>query len=312
MKFFSLLLCMVFVLSCGGEPWSVRSKNTPQYPLTWTQVNQLKEQGKDVPKPALFTGARQPSPERDIAKRRDIAKSKVTMMYRQLTDDDSAVKAAPSMRPQLSTTGAMTPMRAELSAMRTAPAMKLQPLPPPARKFQPFSFIQANGSTQAIAILEIKNKAPRKVTKDEIEYLTNLIRSSLSSLPKQHFLVMTKENIETMIPQGKSIEDCMGSCEVETGRLLNAHWIITGEMIKFGKSMRITVKLHNSQSGNFVGSSSAKGSDIEDFEQSIQKLALDLLYKMLPKLKDHLDQYLTPSISDRINCLQSQYCTSNK
>ena len=176
--------------------------------------------------------------------------------------------------------------------------------------FSPFSFLKTVNQPKVIAILSITNKAKRKVTQNEIEYLTHLMRNYLSLLPKKNFLVMTQENIETMIPEGQSIEDCVGSCEVEIGRLLNAHWIITGEMIKFGKSLRVSIKIHNSISGTFIGSSSVKGKSIEELEIPIQNLSLEMMYKILPQLKAHLDQYLSQDPKVRMSCLQNKVCTS--
>ena len=94
-----------------------------------------------------------------------------------------------------------------------------------------------------IAVLELKNRAQSGVSQTELSYLTNEVRLIMSYLPKDQFLVMTKESMLMLIEPGKTLEDCVGECEVETGRLINADWIITGELLRFGSSIPISYRV---------------------------------------------------------------------
>lgn len=52
------------------------------------------------------------------------------------------------------------------------------------------------------------------------QYLTNVLREqAVKELPAaENYTIMTRENIQQMLPPGKAIEDCEGSCLVETGK----------------------------------------------------------------------------------------------
>ena len=54
------------------------------------------------------------------------------------------------------------------------------------------------------------------LTLQERQYLTDILRGqAVRELPaEQNWTIMTRENINVMLPPGKSIEDCEGSCRV--------------------------------------------------------------------------------------------------
>ena len=143
----------------------------------------------------------------------------------------------------------------------------------------------AYADVQRIAILELNNRAQQKISKSELNYLTNEIRLVISYLPKDQFLVMTKESMLTLLEPGKTLEDCVGQCEVETGRLLNADWIITGEILRFGSSLRVSLRLHDTQKGQFIKGVSLKGTTIESLETPLHIAALRLMYEIDPQFK---------------------------
>ena len=71
-------------------------------------------------------------------------------------------------------------------------------------------------SQKRIAVLDLKNTSQGKVSNEEVSYLSDEIRSMISRLPKSEYIVMTKESMEVMLPEGRSLEDCAGTCEVDT------------------------------------------------------------------------------------------------
>ena len=157
-----------------------------------------------------------------------------------------------------------------------------------------------------IAILELANRTRQQVSLEEIHYLTNEMRRVAGFLPADEFLVMTKESIEVLIDPDKSLEDCIGVCEVETGRLLGADWILTGEVIRFGKSLRVSVKLHETRSGQYLAGESLKGKAVEDLELPIQQSALKLVYQISPTLERQVRSQAGPEIAQQLECLKSR------
>ena len=166
-------------------------------------------------------------------------------------------------------------------------------------------FAQGKSKPKRIAILELANRTRQQVSLEEIHYLTNEMRRVAGFLPSDDFLVMTKESIEVLIDPDKSLEDCIGVCEVETGRLLGADWILTGEVIRFGKSLRVSVKLHDTKSGQYLAGESLKGKQVEDLELPIQQSTLKLIYQISPGLERQASSRVGPEIAKQLDCFKN-------
>ena len=93
-----------------------------------------------------------------------------------------------------------------------------------------------NKDTERVAVLNLKNNAGVKT--GEISYLTQVLRQAANLLPTEHYLVMTKNNITELLPPNVRLEDCQGACAIETGRNVGAHWVLVGEVVRFGSSLR--------------------------------------------------------------------------
>lgn len=53
---------------------------------------------------------------------------------------------------------------------------------------------------------------------------------------------MTRESTEMILQQfGKTLADCTGECEVETGRKLGADYVISGRITKVGTRLALTL-----------------------------------------------------------------------
>ena len=102
------------------------------------------------------------------------------------------------------------------------------------------------------------------------------MRKYARALP-QDFIMITRENIVAMLPPDVKLDECIGECEVETGRRIGAHWIVTGEVIRFGQSLRIALNLHHSASGDLRSSSIVRGDVVEELERPIQRATYELL-----------------------------------
>jgi hypothetical protein len=147
------------------------------------------------------------------------------------------------------------------------------------KKPKPLSIL----NKEKVAILELHNKAGLPV--DEVQYLTDLVRQAGGRLPSDRYLVLTQENINVLLPPGTEIEDCVGTCAVDTARRMGATWILTGELLKFGGSLRLSLKLHNARTAALKGSSQMKADQAKDLEGKIQGEAVALFAKMDPSLQ---------------------------
>lgn len=118
-----------------------------------------------------------------------------------------------------------------------------------------------------IAVLNVNNQA--KLKNEEIEHLTNIIRQNLATSMGKNYLVMTQENILTLLPENKKIEDCLNECEVDVGRNLGASLIVTGSILIFNKNYRLNIKVHETKEGALLASEISKGNNLDEVEESI-------------------------------------------
>ncbi len=144
---------------------------------------------------------------------------------------------------------------------------------------------------QRVAVLELKDQSNGMIKEEERIYLSNLIRQTVGLLPQDQYPVMTQENILTLLPEGKSLEDCLKDCEISIGRELGAHYIITGEVIRFGDALRLMLKLHESKSGTLKNSDSISGTQVEDLEKLLKAKTIGLFKDIIPNFQDLMSQF---------------------
>lgn len=113
------------------------------------------------------------------------------------------------------------------------------------------------------------------IGRSERLFLTDKLRESAKkALPAyMGYVIMTRENIQQMLPPGKSIEDCEGECLVETGKNINAHYIAQARVGKFGKNFTLTVEFYETMGNNLVGSFTARTPDADGLLEEIERQA---------------------------------------
>lgn len=135
--------------------------------------------------------------------------------------------------------------------------------------------------TKRVAVLDFTNRAD--LPQREVDYLTELVRTEARRmLPRDKYLIITKESIQQLLPPDKkNLSECVGECEVETGRMIGAQYLATGEVVKFGGQLRLTVRLYNVETGNLLESRKARGVKVLDLETPIERLST-VLFAVLP------------------------------
>lgn len=120
------------------------------------------------------------------------------------------------------------------------------------------------------------------LTLQEKQYLTDILRSqAVRILPaEQNWTIMTRENINVMLPPGKTIEDCEGSCLAETGRNIAADYVAQARISQFGSSYAISVELYETAGNKLVSSFNGRGETLEDVEKIIKTQAPNFFKKV--------------------------------
>lgn len=128
-------------------------------------------------------------------------------------------------------------------------------------------------SAAYVAVLETvaDPSVKEKVKRSERQFLTNMLRGeAIRQLPAEHYTIMTRENIEAMLPPGKTIEDCEGSCLVETGRNIAADYVCQAHVSSFGNALSLSVELYETAKNNLVATINERGANVDELEKIIK------------------------------------------
>lgn len=140
-------------------------------------------------------------------------------------------------------------------------------------RFIPLFFLLLTVSSHATFVGVLETMADNKddLTLSERQYLTNILREqAVRTLPVDSgYTIMTRENINMMLPPGKSIEDCEGSCLAETGKNIAADYVAQARVGRFGQSFSINVELYETATSKLVASFNGRGDDLVSLEQEI-------------------------------------------
>lgn len=134
-----------------------------------------------------------------------------------------------------------------------------------------------NSFATYVAVLETMSSSGALGLSERM-YLTDKLREIASrTLPAyMDYTIMTRENINAMLPPGKTIEECEGSCLAETGRNIAADFIAQGRIGMFGQQLTLTVELYETASNKLVGSFTARKPDAEDLIEDIEEKSPEL------------------------------------
>ncbi len=138
---------------------------------------------------------------------------------------------------------------------------------------------------QKVAVLEFHNYAG--LTDPEVMLVTDLVRgAAVTILPRTTYLVMTRESIFELLPPGRELTDCVGECEVESGRNIGADYIVSGELIRFGESqsLRLSLKLFDTETSQLLATRIAKAGTVEGLERPIEEASVSL-FRIIPMKK---------------------------
>jgi hypothetical protein len=135
-----------------------------------------------------------------------------------------------------------------------------------------------------LSVLELHNKLPpADRAAVDTAYLADRVRAEVLDAHLD-VKVMTRENMLTLLEaQGKKLEDCEGECEVETGRRLGSDYVVSGEVLRVGSQLKLSLKLHETKGGTLLGAVSASGVDIESLDAALPASVKRLTAAMQPQ-----------------------------
>jgi formylglycine-generating enzyme required for sulfatase activity len=143
-------------------------------------------------------------------------------------------------------------------------------------------YAEVNAEVKRVALLELRGA----LKDEERRYVSDLLRSTLAEALGERYQLLSRENFYALVPPKacEALERGEGGCEVEVGRMVNAHLVVSGALMKLGPLLSLRLKVHESQSGRLLG---------------LRELAaptLLTLRKRAPRLSWRLAELIDPSL----------------
>jgi hypothetical protein len=136
----------------------------------------------------------------------------------------------------------------------------------------------ALAETRSLAVLECRNKLlPQDRAAVDAGYLAGQVRTAaIESAPSLR--VITKENLIVLLQAtGRDLDSCEGECEVDTGRRIGADLVVSGELLKFGSSYKLDMRLHDTKEGRMLSGATASGATPDALDKNLPEAIARLL-----------------------------------
>ena len=146
------------------------------------------------------------------------------------------------------------------------------------------TFLASLAMATHVAVLETIADASVKdnVQLSDRQYLTNVLREqAVMELPvEQNFTIMTRENINAMLPPGKSIEECEGSCLAETGRNISADYVCQARIGSFDGAFTLSAELYETAGNKLVASFNGQGASVKELLEIVKEKSPNFFRKI--------------------------------
>ena len=133
-----------------------------------------------------------------------------------------------------------------------------------------------------VAVLETIGDGKDGLSLSERQYLTNMLREqAVQQLPAElNFTIMTRENINMMLPPGKAIEDCEGSCLAETGKNIAADYVAQARVGKVGEKLSISAEIYETAGSKLLASFNGLGANVDALIEVIKQKGPEFFKKV--------------------------------
>lgn len=168
------------------------------------------------------------------------------------------------------------------AAVAATPAPVPSPGPAPVNTIVPVAAAEAPippGPELKVAVLELVNVA--QLSDFEARAMADMVRGAALSLPTRRLFVLTRENILELLPPGTDLSTCVGECEVETGRNVGAHLVVSGQVGRFGTRLQVLLKMHDTRTGRLLASRTVSGATLDELEPLITEAGTHLFREAL-------------------------------
>jgi len=124
-----------------------------------------------------------------------------------------------------------------------------------------------------LAVLEFKGSA---VDQEVLLYLSRTVRGEARKHVPAGWEVVTRDSILVLIDATKGECAREGECEVQTLRNIGADWGVTGEAVRTGNLLRLSLSFYDAGKGSLVATSEAAGSDANGLVEDAKRASAQL------------------------------------
>jgi formylglycine-generating enzyme required for sulfatase activity/TolB-like protein len=149
------------------------------------------------------------------------------------------------------------------------------------------------GETVRVAVLELRGPLPN----EQLGLLSDEVRAGALDVARPRgLIVMSRENIAILLKDmGKDCAQAEGECEVETGRNLQAAYVLSGQVVQMGPGYICTLKLFDTSSAALLASDRVRGATPDGLLDGLRPLADRLMAQGLGGVSPTIAKQAVPS-----------------
>lgn len=133
-----------------------------------------------------------------------------------------------------------------------------------------------------VAVLEVVSP---DVTREQAAFVSDVIRREALRALGDEYDIITRENLVVLLANtGKSLADCEGECDVETGRRIGADLVVGGRLVRFGQAFNLILALHSTGDAVLLASAQANAAgSLEGIPPAVAEACRELFAPLRPK-----------------------------
>ena len=122
-----------------------------------------------------------------------------------------------------------------------------------------------------------------ELTQEELSLLSDVSRAEARRVLGGAYTIITQESIEQLLKaHGKTLEQCQGSCETETGKLLGAELVVSGRLVKAFGAYKANLKLHRTEPPELLDARVLTVNTLPALEGAVRQGTAQILASLAP------------------------------
>lgn len=133
-----------------------------------------------------------------------------------------------------------------------------------------------------LAVLDLVSGGA-ELTQEELSLLSDVSRAEARRVLGGAYTIITQESIQQLLKaHGKTLEQCQGECETETGKLLGAEVVVSGRLVKAFGAYKANLKLHRTEPPELLDARVLTVNTLPGLEGAVRQGTAQILSSLLP------------------------------